>query len=206
MAESTPRKGRKPSKAPAAPGHRAEPGELPSVTEQILGRSPSAAAAPGAGKVPAKWQKFYRRLLALRDYLLLQHGQMEADAAGYDAKDMMQGEVESATDEADRDFAFGMASNYQETLTEVDQALKRIEQGSYGICELTGEVITKERLEAIPWTRYSAEAEKQLEAQGQSPVRTALASPPSDFRSAEQGDKESRHREPEALPPSATDE
>ena len=41
--------------------------------------------------------------------------------------------------------------------------MKRIEDGTYGICELTGKPIGWKRLEAIPWTRFSVEAENQLE-------------------------------------------
>jgi len=69
----------------------------------------------------------------------------------------------AATDSFDRDLVLGLASFEQEGLYEIDAALKRIEDGTYGICELTGEPIPWERLEAIPWTRFSIEAENQLE-------------------------------------------
>jgi RNA polymerase-binding transcription factor DksA len=55
-----------------------------------------------------------------------------------------------------------LASFEQEALYEIDAALKRIEDGTYGICELTGKPIPWERLEAIPWTRFSLEAQNQL--------------------------------------------
>jgi RNA polymerase-binding transcription factor DksA len=48
---------------------------------------------------------------------------------------------------------------------EIEQALKRIKQGSYGICELTGTAIPKARLRAIPWTRFCKSAEAQIEAE-----------------------------------------
>ena len=46
------------------------------------------------------------------------------------------------------------------------EALKRIEKNTYGICELTGKPIPKARLEAIPWTRFTVEAQAQLERDG----------------------------------------
>jgi RNA polymerase-binding transcription factor DksA len=71
--------------------------------------------------------------------------------------------ADAATDSFDRDLVLGLASFGQEGLYEIEAALKRIEDGTYGVCELTGEPIPWERLEAIPWTRFSLEAEKQLE-------------------------------------------
>jgi RNA polymerase-binding transcription factor DksA len=71
--------------------------------------------------------------------------------------------ADAATDSFDRDLVLGLASFEQEGLYEIDAALKRIEDGTYGICELTGKPIPWERLKAIPWTRFSLEAEKQLE-------------------------------------------
>ena len=41
--------------------------------------------------------------------------------------------------------------------------MERIDDGTYGVCELTGQLIPWKRLEAIPWTRFSLEAEKQIE-------------------------------------------
>ena len=46
-----------------------------------------------------------------------------------------------------------MAKRHRETITAIDQALERIEQGTYGICESTGEPIAYARLQIIPWAR-----------------------------------------------------
>ncbi len=59
-----------------------------------------------------------------------------------------------------------MLSSEQNAVYEIDEALDRIRNGSYGVCELTGRKIEPQRLEAIPWTRFSAEAERQLEKEG----------------------------------------
>jgi RNA polymerase-binding transcription factor DksA len=71
--------------------------------------------------------------------------------------------ADAATDSFDRDLVLGLVSFEQEGLYEIDAALKRIEDGTYGIWELTGKSIPWERLEAIPWTRFSIEAENQIE-------------------------------------------
>jgi len=74
--------------------------------------------------------------------------------------------ADAGTDTFDRDFALGMLSSEQDALYEIDEALNRIRDGTYGKCELTGKPIEAARLEAIPWTRFSAAAEKQLEREG----------------------------------------
>jgi RNA polymerase-binding transcription factor DksA len=69
---------------------------------------------------------------------------------------------DAATDTFDRDLTLGLVSFEQEKLYEIEPALKRIDDGSYGICELTGQPIPKTRLNAIPWTRFSEAAEQYL--------------------------------------------
>jgi RNA polymerase-binding transcription factor DksA len=73
--------------------------------------------------------------------------------------------ADAATDSFDRDLTLGLASFEQEALYEVAAALKRIEDGTYGICELTGQPIPWRRLVAIPWTRFSLGAEKTIDNQ-----------------------------------------
>jgi RNA polymerase-binding transcription factor DksA len=72
---------------------------------------------------------------------------------------------DAATDSFDRDLALGLASFGQVALYEVDAALKRIEDGSYGICELTGKPIPLARLVAIPWARYCVGAERRIRSE-----------------------------------------
>ena len=82
--------------------------------------------------------------------------------------------ADAGTDSFDRDFALSRISSEQDAVYEIDEAMMRIRRGTYGICELTGKPIERHRLEAIPWTRFSADAEKLLEKEGQI-RRTRLA-------------------------------
>src|SRR5213075_932289 len=59
-----------------------------------------------------------------------------------------------------------LLSSDQDAIYEIEEALKRIEKGTYGVCELTGKPIPKARLDAIPWTRFTVEAQAQLERDG----------------------------------------
>src|SRR5881398_1565860 len=74
--------------------------------------------------------------------------------------------ADSGTDNFDRDFALSLLSSDQDAIYEIEEALKRIERSTYGVCELTGKTIPKARLEAIPWTRFTVAAQAQLEREG----------------------------------------
>jgi len=74
--------------------------------------------------------------------------------------------ADSGTDNFDRDFALSLLSSDQDAVYEIEEALKRIEKKTYGICELTGKIIPRARLEAIPWTRFTVDAQSQLEKEG----------------------------------------
>ncbi len=67
------------------------------------------------------------------------------------------------SDTFDQDFMLGMAEKERERLREIDGALKRIEDKTYGICQMTEKVIPKSRLNAKPWARYTIEAALQIE-------------------------------------------
>ena len=54
----------------------------------------------------------------------------------------------------------------EEVIYEIEEALKRIERGTYGVCELTGKPIPQPRLTAIPWTRFRVDAQSELERYG----------------------------------------
>ncbi len=117
------------------------------------------------GKVSPKWRNHYRRLMELRDEMLQRQSELATDAAE-EHTTFSTHMADAGTDTYDRDFALGMLSLEQDAVYQIDQALDRIRSGTFGICELTGKRITPARLEAIPWTRFSAEAERQLEKQG----------------------------------------
>ena len=129
------------------------------ATEDVLG---SPHPAP---RITAKWRPYYKRLIAARDHLL-NHQAGLARQAVEQHPTFSSHMADAATDNYDRDFALGMVSSEQDSLYEIEQALERIRSRTYGICELTGKPIEPARLEAIPWTRFTAAAEKSLEKEG----------------------------------------
>lgn len=128
--------------------------------EEILG------AGNDQPEIPSRWQKQYRQLSRMRDHLLEKRGSL-ADQAREEQPNFSQHLADAATDEYDMNAALAFVSAEQNALYEIDQAMARILDGSYGVCELTGQQIPKERLDAIPWTRFAKDAEAQLEKDGQ---------------------------------------
>jgi len=68
-----------------------------------------------------------------------------------------------ATDAYDREFSLGLASNEQNLLYELDDALKKIDEGTFGICEECNSLITKIRLKAVPYARLCVKCQKKKE-------------------------------------------
>jgi len=67
------------------------------------------------------------------------------------------------TDNFQQEFSLGLMDSARRLISEIDDALARIEDGTYGICEGTGKPISRARLEAQPWARYSVEYAQMIE-------------------------------------------
>ena len=135
------------------------------TTEAILGRRTELRAGNGEQNVKPEWLKYYRNLMDLRDRLLHQmSGLAKESAEEMDSYSLHM--ADSGTDNFDRDFALSLLSSDQDAIYEIEEALKRIEKHTYGVCELTGKTIPAARLEAIPWTRFTVQAQAQLEREG----------------------------------------
>src|SRR5690606_31811589 len=136
-----------------------------SILGQVAVKKKGPAVVNGAKRIKPEWQKYYRNLLDLRERLLNQMSGLAKESAEEMASYSLH-MADSGTDNFDRDFALSLLSADQDAVYEIEEALKRIEKGTYGICELTGETIPKARLDAIPWTRFTVEAQAQLEREG----------------------------------------
>jgi len=84
------------------------------------------------------------------------------DASG-DLSSMPIHMADIGTDNYEQEFALGLMDSERRILHEIDDALQRIEDGVYGICEGTGDLIPKARLEAQPWARYCVEYARKVE-------------------------------------------
>ena len=134
----------------------------------ILGQSgPKSTNSSIFGKVKIKpeWSKYYQNLLDLRTRLLHQMTGLAKESAEEMSSYSLH-MADSGTDNFDRDFALSLLSSDQDAVYEIEEAIKRIERNTYGVCELSSKLIPRARLDAIPWTRFTVEAQAQLEREG----------------------------------------
>src|ERR1700720_2823552 len=122
------------------------------------------------------------KLLQLRDAMVdsmagVAQDTLRSRAEGSEASAFGMHQADAGSDAYDRDFALSLLSQEQDALYEIDQALKRIEVGTYGVCEMSGKPIPHARLEAIPFARFTVECQSQLEKQNKaSRVRQSVTS------------------------------
>ena len=105
----------------------------------------------------AEIRKLTATLLAKRNEILGSVNEMTSEALRRDRTDLSNMPLHMAdagSDAYEIDNTLGLMDSERRILSEIDEALGRIENGSYGICEGAGERIPKKRLEAIPWARY----------------------------------------------------
>jgi RNA polymerase-binding transcription factor DksA len=127
-------------------------------------------------------RKQKQKLLELRDAMVdsmagVAQGTLRSRAEGSEASAFGMHQADAGSDAYDRDFALSLLSQEQDALYEIDEALKRIEMGTYGKCEMSGKPIPHARLEAIPFARFTVECQSQLEKQNKaSRVRHSVTS------------------------------
>lgn len=139
----------------------------------ILGFNPAQkkpATSLEEDEVPKKWKKYYKLLKELRSHVRDEIDLHTADTLKHSSRDENGNgnsygnhQADAGTDEFDRDFALSLVSNEQEALHEIEEAINRIKNGTYGTCEVTGKPINKERLEAVPFARFSIEGQSEYE-------------------------------------------
>ncbi len=172
---------RKPRPARKLQARKSKP-KNPAREKKIARRSPktnlkgteSPAALLGLNHREKKLDPFVRKqkqnLLQLRDAVVdsmagVAQGTLRSRAEGSEASAFGMHQADAGSDAYDRDFALSLLSQEQDALYEIDEALKRVEIGTYGKCEMSGKPIPRARLEAIPFARFTVECQSQLEKQ-----------------------------------------
>ena len=193
-------KAAKPAKKPAAKKPARPAAKAPKKIAAHTGKTPKANGArknfapqnvtrqlvANKNHKPRKLDPFVRgqkeKLLNLRDAMVdsmagVAKDNLRSRAEGSEASAFGMHQADAGSDAYDRDFALSLLSQEQDALYEIDQALKRIELGTYGICEMSGKPISHARLEAIPFARFTVECQSQLEKQNKaSRVRQSVTS------------------------------
>jgi DnaK suppressor protein len=106
--------------------------------------------------------KYKKRLMELRDEVGARIRERASTARIDDANDLIE-EMDQANRATEEAFNMRLLDKEVKLLREIDYALRKFDEGTYGICEGTDEQISRARLDARPWTRYSVAYKEQLE-------------------------------------------
>lgn len=112
--------------------------------------------SPGP-KIDPRWKWHFRALMRLNGRLLGEHEERRREVNSSLAESHKD-PADIAADRSERDILFAELGMEENSIAEVEAALQRIRNGTYGTCEVTGKPISADRLRAIPWTRYCREA------------------------------------------------
>jgi DnaK suppressor protein len=123
-----------------------------------------------AGLTARELEIFRALVLEKRRELVGDMSSMERDALGAgnasNLSNLPLHMADMGTDNYEQEFTLGLMEKDRKLLKELNRALAKIQDGSYGICEGTGQPISKVRLEAQPWARYSIEYARKMEHSG----------------------------------------
>jgi DnaK suppressor protein len=151
-------------KVPARPKGRATKAPLVGMRDMLAFGQP----VDKSRRLNPWLKKQQLRLLALKDTLLDSMTGVARDnlRTGHDSHEVSAHglhQADAGSDAYDRDFALSLLSQEQDALFEIDEALKRLAKGTYGVCEMSGKNIPKARLEARPFARFTVECQGEIE-------------------------------------------
>ena len=144
---------------------------MPRKAKKVVKKKKTASKRTNKKKLTkAEITRFGQMLMDKRKEILASVNEFEDEALGKSRLDAT-GDLSSmpihmadlGTDNYEQEFALGLLDSERRLLKEIDDALGRIEQRKYGVCEGTGSQIPKARLEAQPWARYCIEYARMLE-------------------------------------------
>jgi RNA polymerase-binding protein DksA len=163
----------KKSTARATPVKSKAKASAPAKTALKKNAAPVAAPAkeakkekPAAPLSKSDLQYYRNLLLEKRRELLGDVGSMESEAfkGGSNLSNMPIHMADVGTDNFEQEFTLGLIESERQFLREIQEALTRIDEGTFGICQGTGKAIPRVRLEAVPWAKYTIEYSRLLES------------------------------------------
>jgi DnaK suppressor protein len=109
-----------------------------------------------------KLETYKKKLLGMREQILNRGMVNRAEGLTIDREDLVD-ESDHAAMIIQQSVSLNVQARDRFLLTEIENALGKFEEGTYGLCEDSEEPIDEGRLDAQPWTRYSVEAQEERE-------------------------------------------
>src|SRR6476646_2848411 len=133
--------------------------EGPSRKETLSMPTTTARAA----RMPKKALEKYRKLLHEKKTALLAELAKTKHAEEETTEESTQDIADRAVSSYTREFLYSLNDTARNTMQQIDQALSRIEDGTYGLCLNCGSPMNEKRLTAIPWSRHCLECQELAE-------------------------------------------
>lgn len=112
----------------------------------------------------AEIEKFKQRLIDLRNQMThLVRDASETVKSADESKGYSQHQADEGTDDFDRTITLEVTNKEFNILRQIERALEKIDEGTYGICDITGEEIPIARLDAIPYATMTVKAQEKFE-------------------------------------------
>ena len=118
------------------------------------------AKAAGGGISKKELGPIRNKLLSLRDDLLKK---VQTSKTGVESPDVGD-EADVATQSIEKELLFELSDNERQMLDHTEAALRKIDNGTYGLCESCRQPIGKERIKALPFARYCIECQSKTES------------------------------------------
>jgi DnaK suppressor protein len=116
------------------------------------------------GKLTKEEVEFFKKKLEdLKRQLSQTLRDVSEDVKSEEPKGYSQHQADEGTDDFGRTISIGLTSNEMDMLKQVNRALEKIDDGTYGVCDLTGDDIPKKRLEAVPYATMTVQAQEKWE-------------------------------------------
>lgn len=119
------------------------------------------AKTSGISKTDLK--KFRERLEEMRARLLGHLATASQNVQSEESTGYSQHQADEGTDDFDRTISIELSGQDQELLKQIDRALKKMDEDTYGVCDVTGDPIPVARLEAIPYATMTVQAQEKIE-------------------------------------------
>ena len=140
------------------------PGSEPHTNGQQLTEEQLKKVKTGLTK--RDFEKYRKLLLEKRAELVGDVESLQVDARNEDASFSYEHMADVGTDSYEQEFTLGLVESERKLLAEIDDALDRINNGTFGVCIESGEPISKARLEAKPWAKYTIDVAREREKRG----------------------------------------
>jgi len=120
-------------------------------------------------KSPAKMNRkdklvFRKKLLEIKGQILKKMNQTYSESKEVE-NNVAQDLADKAESSYTKEFLLSLTDSERGQLLEIDEALRTLEKGDFGLCQMCGQPISKKRLEAVPWAAYCIDCQQKVEAE-----------------------------------------